>query len=114
MRLPAEAEWEYAARGGNSAARYGDVGNIAWYVKNSGAKIHEVGLKQPNGFGLYDMLGNVWEWTSDWYGKYSAGATSDPQGPSTGEHRVVRGGARDGEPKGIRVSNRWEYLQMST
>jgi formylglycine-generating enzyme required for sulfatase activity len=64
-RLPTEREWEYAARGGTTAARYGAIDAIAWYEGNSGDTTHPVGLKQPNAFGLYDMLGNVMEWTSD-------------------------------------------------
>jgi sulfatase modifying factor 1 len=67
MRLPTEAEWEYAARAGTPGSRYGDLDAIAWYADNSGRKTHPVGLKQPNAFGLYDMLGNVWEWTCDDY-----------------------------------------------
>jgi formylglycine-generating enzyme required for sulfatase activity len=108
MRLPTEAEWEYAARGGNPSPRYGDMAGAAWYGPNSGAKIHEVGLKQPNQFGLYDMLGNLWEWTNDRYGMYSVGAVSDPQGPTVGDHRTIRGGAWDAE-KPIRVSSRFNY-----
>ena len=65
MRLPTEAEWEYAARAGSPAARYGNLDEIAWYTGNSGSKTHEVGQKKPNDFGLYDMLGNVWQWTAD-------------------------------------------------
>jgi formylglycine-generating enzyme required for sulfatase activity len=65
-RLPTEAEWEYAARGGSTEARYGDLGQIAWYSENSGGRTHEVAQKQANRFGLYDMLGNVWEWVNDW------------------------------------------------
>ncbi len=103
MRLPTEAEWEYAARGGNASARYGDLNSIAWYEKNSRSYVHEVGLKEPNGFGLYDMLGNLWEWTSDLYGEYSAG------GSSGGQDRVLRGGSWSSSPRGIRVSERLKY-----
>ena len=67
MRLPTEAEWEYAARAGSTTSRYGDIDQVAWYTANSGSKTHEVAQKQPNAWDLYDMLGNVWEWTSDWY-----------------------------------------------
>jgi len=67
MRLSTEAEWEYAARGGTIGARYGSLDDIAWYSANSGGKTHDVVRKTPNVYGLYDMLGNVWEWTSDWY-----------------------------------------------
>jgi formylglycine-generating enzyme len=66
-RLPTEKEWEYAARAGATGPRYGALDAVAWYVKNSGATTHPVGLKQANAWGVYDMLGNVWEWTSDNY-----------------------------------------------
>jgi formylglycine-generating enzyme required for sulfatase activity len=86
-RLPTEAEWEYAARGGGSESRYGNVDEIAWYFGNSGNQIHEVGQKRANGFGLYDMLGNVLEWVSDYYDKqyYQNSPSQDPVGPSSGE-----------------------------
>jgi formylglycine-generating enzyme required for sulfatase activity len=95
MRLPREAEWEYAARGGNPAARYGTLDAVAWHSGNSGSTAHEVGQKQANGYGLYDMLGNVWEWVADWYGEkyYASSPASDPQGPSSGQHRALRGGS---------------------
>ena len=85
MRLPAEAEWEYAARAGTAGPRYGELEKAAWYFENSGGKAHPVGGKEPNGWGLYDTLGNVWEWVADWYGDYSADAVTDPVG--TGERR---------------------------
>ena len=93
LRLPSEAEWEYAARAGTTGARYGELDEIAWYDGNSGGGPHEVAQKRPNAFGLYDMLGNVLEWTADWYSEYKndAGQT-DPQGPPSGESRVFRGG----------------------
>jgi formylglycine-generating enzyme required for sulfatase activity len=93
MRLPTEAEWEYAARAGSTASRYGDLDRIAWFARTSGAKIHEVGGKQPNAWGLYDTLGNVWEWVFDWFAPYTAEAAIDPRGPATGQFRVRRGGA---------------------
>jgi formylglycine-generating enzyme required for sulfatase activity len=68
-RLPTEAEWEYAARGGSTEARYGNLDEIAWYGENSGDRMHDVAQKRSNGFGLFDMLGNVWEWVNDWYGE---------------------------------------------
>jgi formylglycine-generating enzyme required for sulfatase activity len=105
-RLATEAEWEYAARGGNAAARYGPLDDIAWYDQNSGGKAREVGQKQANGFGLYDTLGNVWEWVADWYGGYEGGAVTDPHGPAGGEYRVLRGGSWDGYSRLARASVR--------
>ena len=92
-RLPTEAEWEYAARGGTKGARYGKLDDIAWYGKNSGKKTHPVGKKTPNAFGLFDMLGNVWEWCHDWYDDYPNGPQADPTGPRAGRGRVLRGGS---------------------
>lgn len=107
-RLPTEAEWEYAARGGRSQVRYGPLDQIAWYRGNSRDSFHEVGQKRPNGFGLFDMLGNVWEWVSDrddWtYYRNSPGI--DPPGPSSGEWRILRGGSWNGYPSIVRVSLR--------
>ena len=104
MRLPTEAEWEYAARGGSTAARYGAVENVAWYNANSGRQTHPVAQKQPNGFGLYDVLGNVWEWVADWYDAkyYASGAARDPRGPASGQNRAVRGGSWSNFPRGVR------------
>ena len=92
-RLPTEAEWEYAARGGTTGDRYGNINDIAWYSSNSGSSTHPVGGKQPNAYGLYDMLGNVWEWVQDWYGSYTSSAKTNPTGLSSGSDRVVRGGS---------------------
>ncbi len=101
-RLPTEAEWEYACRAGIATRFYfGDGGSqlshYAWYHENSGNESHPVGKKKPNAFGLYDMLGNVWEWCSDWHtwdeGNYSQSPVDDPKGPSTGQYRVIRGGS---------------------
>ncbi len=105
-RLPTEAEWEYAARTGSASSRYGDVDQIGWYDRNSGSKTHPVAQKQPNAFGLNDMLGNVWQWTADLYGKYVRGASSDPAGPTAGKERVLRGGSWLYSSRSLRVSFR--------
>jgi len=106
-RLPTEAQWEYACRADTTTAFYNGnnydsetgydsalVGNVAWFIGNSGSRTQAVGQKAPNAFNLYDMHGNVWEWCWDWYGSYSytSGGTSDPTGPASGSHRVCRGG----------------------
>lgn len=106
-RLPTEAEWEYAARAGTTGARYGDLDEIAWHRGNGRTKTHPVRGKKPNGFGLYDMLGNVYEWTADWYGPYSADAARDPQGPGSGLGKVLRCGSWNNfGPEFVRVSVR--------
>ena len=92
-RLPTEAEWEYAARAGTTGPYYGDLDAIAWHSGNRGNLNHSVKEKVPNAWGLYDMLGNVSEWCSDWYGDYSAEIINDPTGPISGTGRVIRGGA---------------------
>jgi len=107
MRLPTEAEWEYAARAGTTGSRYGDIDRIAWYSANSGGRTHPVGLKDANAWGLYDMLGNVWQWTADWNAdKYSGNSETDPQGPAGGGDRVLRGSPFFDDPRYARVSNR--------
>jgi formylglycine-generating enzyme required for sulfatase activity len=110
-RLPTEAEWEYAARGGSTQNRYGELDEIAWYVKNSDRTTHEGALKKPNAFGLFDMLGNVWEWVNDWYDPdyYRHSPNIDPQGPSTGQQRVLRGGSWGYDAAVLRVSDRGVY-----
>jgi formylglycine-generating enzyme required for sulfatase activity len=106
MRLPTEAEWEYAARGGNASARYGAANAVAWYEANSEDSTHEVGQKQANGYGLYDTLGNVWEWVADWYGEYSRGSQQDPHGPPSGRLPTRRGGSSGLLSWNVRVSYR--------
>ncbi len=107
-RLPTEAEWELAARGGTTGARYGDLDAVAWYEDNSEGKTHPVGQKKPNGYGLYDMLGNVWEWCADWYGDHYDGSSPalNPKGPASGRAHVLRGGSWSDIAKDIRASDR--------
>jgi formylglycine-generating enzyme required for sulfatase activity len=132
-RLPTEAEWEYAARAGRNGARYGNLDAIAWFGDNSGNKkidsgeiwrtdqanytkriidngnsLHPVGQKQPNAWNLYDMLGNAWQWTADWYSPqfYAQRESGDPSGPPGGKERTLRGGFWFNYPPNVRVSVR--------
>ena len=118
-RLPTEAEWEYACRAGitspfntgsclsSSQANYN--GNYPYSTCATGTYLEKtmpVGSYAPNAWGLYDMHGNVWEWCSDWYGGYSSGAQTNPEGPSSGGNRVLRGGGWDYYGRGCRSAYR--------
>jgi formylglycine-generating enzyme required for sulfatase activity len=110
-RLPTEAEWEYAARGGNLSKGYvysgsNNIDEVAWYVGNSEGNLHPVGTKKPNELGIYDMSGNVWEWCSDWYDKYTDNFQENPAGPVAGAERVRRGGSVGNPATRCRVSAR--------
>jgi formylglycine-generating enzyme required for sulfatase activity len=107
-RLPTEAEWEYAARASASGAAPGRLDDVAWYSDNAGRQSHPVGKKQPNAWGLHDMLGNVSEWVQDFFDLtyYSTGPVIDPPGPPTGTNHVMRGGSFAGSSQQVRVSYR--------
>lgn len=116
FRLPTEAEWEYAARGGQLSKKYlyagsDDLDKVAWFYNNSDSVTHEVATKEPNELGLYDMMGNVNEWCSDWYATsyYSISPSFNPQGPFLGKYKVIRGGSFVERMKNCRISFR-SYL----
>lgn len=117
FRLPTEAEWEYAAKGGrkSNGFKYSggdtyDLSNLAWYFNNSEDKLHEAKSKSPNELGLYNMSGNVWEWCYDWEGGYSNVSQTNPNGPSSGTSRVLRGGSWNDKARNCRVSYRMYKL----
>ena len=119
-RLPTEAEWEYAARGGNQSMKYvfsgsDDADQVAWFKDNNSQHTRKPGLKKPNELGIFDMSGNVMEWTSDWYSKtyYHDAPYKNPEGPSSGSHRVIRGGSWNNSKQLIRIANR-SYSTMGS
>ena len=131
--LPTEAEWEYACRAGSTnkwcfGQDEAKLGEYAWYddgyrpktdrglwhydesERASHLKTYPVGQKKPNAWGLYDVHGNVWEWCQDWYGEYPAGPVTDPQGPPSGEHRVLRGGSWGYDARSSRSASRYDNI----
>jgi len=114
-RLPTEAEWEYAARAGSDTEWFfgkdpADLGDYAWFDKNSNKTTHPVGEKKPNPWGLYDIYGNVWEWVQDWAEDYKEGKVTDPTGPESGSYRVFRGGSWRNTDERCRSAERGQSL----
>ena len=111
VRLPTEAEWEYAARAGTTGQVYGELDAVAWYSANSGSTPRPVGQKRANAWNLHDLLGNLWEWVGDWYaaGEYQSrgNEVADPAGPASGERRSLRGGSWINNPRLVRLSDRF-------
>ena len=126
MQLPTEAQWEYACRAGTTTPFHSGPGfpngttddnlvsQIAWFNCNGGCNTHAVGTKAANALGLHDMLGNVWEWQSDWYGDYTSSAQTNPTGPGSGSYRVVRGGSWFSGTNYVRSSYRIYYSPADT
>ncbi len=120
-RLPTEAEWEYAARSGGWKEQWAGTNDkekieeYTWYGFTAEGRTHAVAQKTPNGIGLYDMMGNVWEWCSDWYDKkyYETSPSKDPQGTSDGKNRVLRGGGWRSKDKGLRTTDRNYFVPTS-
>ncbi len=109
FRLPTEAEWEYAAKGGKKGGTMHNLVDIAWFADNSDAKPHEVGQLEPNGLGIYDIFGNAYEWCWDYYSDnyYSNSPENNPKGPESGEHRVYRGGGFNSSQDFLNVTRRF-------
>jgi formylglycine-generating enzyme required for sulfatase activity len=120
MRLPTEAEWEFACRAGTQTPFYNGstddstVGTLAWYASNAGNQTHAVGGKAANAFGLHDMLGNVWEWVNDGYDTYPSSAQTNPTGPVSASYRLLRGGSWDYFTNVVRSSYRYYVTPGST